>query len=154
MKKRLTIFLTILIILTLTFIFQNSMESVAQSEEKSTAVMEKVCFLLERVMGKGNVTDHLVRKLAHFFEFSVLGIEMSALSFLHHSPRRSLYFSVTLPLFCGLIAALTDETIQIVSARGSQVQDVWLDFAGVCVGLGVVFAVWLIWRNRQIRQRQ
>ena len=154
MKKRLTIFLTILIILTITFIFQNSMESVAQSEEKSTAVMEKVCFLLERVMGKGNVTDHLVRKLAHFFEFSVLGIEMSALSFLHHSPRRSLYFSVTLPLFCGLIAALTDETIQIVSARGSQVQDVWLDFAGVCVGLGVVFAVWLIWRNRQIRQRQ
>ena len=154
MKKRLTIFLTILIILTLTFIFQNSMESVAQSEEKSTAVMDKVCFLLERVVGKGNVTDHLVRKLAHFFEFSVLGIEMSALSFLHHSPRRSLYFSVTLPLFCGLIAALTDETIQIVSARGSQVQDVWLDFAGVCVGLGVVFAVWLIWRNRQIRQRQ
>ena len=154
MKKRLTIFLTILIILTLTFIFQNSMESVAQSEEKSTAVMEKVCFLLERVVGKGNVTDHLVRKLAHFFEFSVLGIEMSALSFLHHSPRRSLYFSVTLPLFCGLIAALTDETIQIVSARGSQVQDVWLDFAGVCVGVGVVFAVWLIWRNRQIRQRQ
>ena len=154
MKKRLTIFLTILIVLTLTFIFQNSMESVAQSEEKSTAVMEKVCFLLERVVGKGNVTDHLVRKLAHFFEFSVLGIEMSALSFLHHSPRRSLYFSVTLPLFCGLIAALTDETIQIVSARGSQVQDVWLDFAGVCVGLGVVFAVWLIWRNRQIRQRQ
>ena len=140
--------------MTLTFIFQNSMESVAQSEEKSTAVMEKVCFLLERVVGKGNVTDHLVRKLAHFFEFSVLGIEMSALSFLHHSPRRSLYFSVTLPLFCGLIAALTDETIQIVSARGSQVQDVWLDFAGVCVGLGVVFAVWLIWRNRQIRQRQ
>ena len=154
MKKRRTIFLTILIILTLTFIFQNSMESVAQSEEKSTAVMEKVCFLLERVVGKGNVTDHLVRKLAHFFEFSVLGIEMSALSFLHHSPRRSLYFSVTLPLFCGLIAALTDETIQIVSARGSQVQDVWLDFAGVCVGLGVDFAVGLIWRNRQIRQRQ
>ena len=154
MKKRLTIFLTILIILTLTFIFQNSMESVAQSEEKSTAVMEKVCFLLERVVGKGNVTDHLVRKLAHFFEFSVLGIEMSALSFLHHSPRRSLYFSVTLPLFCGLIAALTDETIQIVSARGSQVQDVWLDFEGVCVGFVVVFDVWLIWRNRQIRQRQ
>ena len=130
------------------------MESVAQSEEKSTAVMEKVCFLLERVVGKGNVTDHLVRKLAHFFEFSVLGIEMSALSFLHHSPRRTLYCSITLPVFCGLLAALTDETIQIVSARGSQVQDVWLDFAGVCVGVGVVFAVWLIWRNRQIRQRQ
>lgn len=140
--------------MTLTFIFQNSMESAAQSEEKSTAVMERVCFLLEWVVGKGNVTDHLVRKLAHFFEFSVLGIEMSALSFLHHSPRRSLYFSITLPLFCGLIAALTDETIQIISARGSQVQDVWLDFAGVCVGVGVVFAVWLIWRNRQIRQRQ
>lgn len=154
MKKRLTIFLTVFIILTLTFIFTNSMDSVTESQKKSGAVLEMVWRLLKGVAGKDHVTEHLVRKLAHFFEFFVLGIEMSALSFLHHSPRRTLYFSITLPVFCGLLAALTDETIQIVSARGSQVQDVWLDFAGVCVGLGVVFAVWLIWRNRQIRQRQ
>ena len=154
MKKRLSIFLTILILLTLTFIFTNSMDSVAASQKKSGAVLERVWILLKGVVGKENVTEHLVRKLAHFFEFFVLGVEMSALSFLHHSPRRTLYYSISLPVFCGLLAALTDETIQIASARGSQVQDVWLDFAGVCVGVGVVFVIWLVWRNRQIRQGQ
>lgn len=145
MKKRfLTIFLTILIILTLAFIFKNSMESVAQSQEKSTAVMERISFLLENIVGKGNVTDHLVRKLAHFIEFSVLGAELAALSFLYHWRLKSLCLSIVLPLFGGLLAALTDETIQIVSARGSQVQDVWLDFSGVCLGVGMIFALWLL----------
>lgn len=148
MKKYLTIGLSIFIVLTLTFIFANSLDSVAESQQKSEAVLERFWFLLEGVVGKGNA-EHLVRKLAHFFEFFALGIQMSALSFLYYSSKRSLYFSITLPLFCGLLAALTDETIQIVSARGSQVQDVWLDFSGVCVGTAVIFAVWVIRKKRR-----
>lgn len=152
MKKYLTIGLSILIILTLTFIFTNSLDSVAESQQKSGAVLERVWFLLEGVVGKGNVTEHLVRKLAHFVEFFVLGIEMSALSFLYYSFKRSLYFSITLPVFCGLLAALTDETIQIISERGSQVQDVWLDFSGICVGVAAIFVVWIIRKKRHGRQ--
>lgn len=41
-----------------------------------------------------------------------------------------------------LFVALTDETIQIFSNRGSQVQDVWLDFFGACVGSLVVYGMW------------
>lgn len=148
MKKYLTIGLSIFIVLTLTFIFANSLDSVAESQQKSEAVLERVWFLLEGVVGKENA-EHLVRKLAHFCEFFALGIQMSALSFLYYSSKRSLYFSITLPLFCGLLAALTDETIQIVSARGSQVQDVWLDFSGVCVGTAMIFAVWIIRKKRR-----
>ena len=46
MKKRLSIFLTILILLTLTFIFTNSMDSVAESQKKSGAVLERVWICL------------------------------------------------------------------------------------------------------------
>lgn len=154
MKKRLTIFLVILIVLTLTFIFTNSLDSVAESQKKSEAVLERVWLLLKSVVNTNNVTEHLVRKMAHFTEFFALGLEVAALCFLHHSPRRSLYFSITFPLFFGLIAALTDETIQIASARGSQVQDVWLDFAGVCVGVGLCFVVWLVWQKNRKRKKQ
>ena len=30
--------------------------------------------MLELFTGKGNVTDHLVRKLAHFCEYAALGV--------------------------------------------------------------------------------
>ncbi len=148
LKKYSTIFLVLLLGLTLAFIFSNSMESAVESQKKSETVLERVWILLEFVVGKGNVTDHLVRKLAHFTEFFVLGLELSALSFLHYSLKRSIYFSLSLPLFCGLLAALTDETIQIWYARGSQVLDVWLDFAGICVGVGIVFVVWQVLKRR------
>ena len=44
-------------------------------------------------------------------------------------------------LFFLLLAALTDETIQIFTGRGPQVQDVWLDFAGGAAGLLVMLAL-------------
>lgn len=37
--------------------------------------------------------------------------------------------------------AAIDETIQIFTGRGSQLQDVWLDFAGFSVGLLAVLLV-------------
>ena len=44
-------------------------------------------------------------------------------------------------LFFLLLAALTDETTQIFTGRGPQVQDVWLDFAGGTAGLLVMLAL-------------
>ena len=46
-----------------------------------------------------------------------------------------------------LLAALTDETIQIFTGRGPQVQDVWLDFAGGAAGLLVMLALWALLRG-------
>ena len=48
-------------------------------------------------------------------------------------------------LSAGLAAAVTDETIQIFSDRGSSVADVLLDFSGV---LAATAAVWLIYRMK------
>ncbi len=43
---------------------------------------------------------------------------------------------ITVPMLAGVLTALTDETIQLFSeGRSSQVTDVWLDSAGVLVGI-------------------
>ena len=78
----------------------------------------------ELFVGKGNVTEHFVRKLAHFTEFFVLGLELAVL-FCSFSSK---------PILFSLLVALTDETIQLFTGRGSQVKDVWLDFFGACTG--------------------
>ena len=109
---------------TLCFIFSQSMRSIPDSREQSSRVMALLRPFLEFFVGEGNVTLYLVRKLAHFVEFFALGAELAALCLLWERP-------VLWALFAGLLAAMTDETIQIFYDRGSQVQDVWLDFSAV-----------------------
>lgn len=135
------IILTILIIATIAFIWSNSLQSIPESQERSLGMMGKITPVLEVFVGKGNVTDHLVRKLAHFIEFGALGCELVLLAVLRKRVRLQ---PVVNCLFIGLAVAVIDETIQIFSNRGSQVQDVLLDFAGACTGIAFVLAVyWL-----------
>ena len=138
--RKLTWVLAVLILATLAFIFSNSMESIPESREKSDEFLKLLTPFLEFFVGEGNVTEYLVRKLAHFMEFFVLGAELSALCLLHRKP-------LLWAMFAGLLTALTDETIQIFYARGSQVQDVWLDFSAVLVA--GILAYLLLRLNRQ-----
>ena len=120
-----------LIILTLLFIWGNSLLNREQSSGESAWVMQLVTPFLELFVGKGSVTERLVRKLAHFAEFALLGLE---LFFWFYGQPKKLRSALLLAVAHGLFAALTDETLQLFSGRGSQVQDVWLDFAGTTVG--------------------
>ena len=79
-------------------------------------------------------SDHFLRKLAHFTEFGILGAELSLL--LHLRGRQSRQGFVNCA-FAGLSAAVIDESLQLLSKRGSQVQDVLLDFCGFMVGLWI-----------------
>lgn len=140
MKRTVQIVLcSLLIALVLGFIFHNSMESIPDSAEKSLAVGGHLTPILEFFVGKGNVTDHLVRKLAHFCEFGALGV---SIGLLQRVIRAHWLYSV----FGSLLAALSDETIQIFYERGSQVADVWLDFSGALTGLAGIFILGLIVR--------
>lgn len=76
------IILTILIIATIAFIWSNSLQSVPESQKRSLGVMDKIMPILEVFVGKGNVTDHLIRKLAHFCGFGLLGCELALLTVL------------------------------------------------------------------------
>jgi VanZ family protein len=79
---------------------------------------------------------HLLRKAAHFTEFTALGMGFAWL-FGMLSQRR--VFAMTLPLLCGSCAAAIDETIQIFSPdRGPSIKDVGLDTAGVITGIVLV----------------
>ena len=127
-RKRNTV-LTVLAVLLVLFIWGQSLLPTEDSAAESGWVLELVTPVLELFVGKGRVTDHLVRKLAHFTEFTALGLVFTLLFGWGQSWKRKL-----LACNLGLIAALLDETVQLFSHRGSQVQDIWLDFAGVVFG--------------------
>lgn len=150
--KRSRILLLLLIGATLAFIWTRSMKSRAASAAESAAVMELLMPLLELFVGGGNVTDHLVRKLAHFCEFGLLGVEVSAwLALRAGEKHRPLP-----PLAFGLTVAALDETIQLFAAgRGCQLSDVALDFGGYVCGLGGLrLLLWLIRRFQDPMQQE
>lgn len=147
MKKKKIIWAVFLpvILLTLCFIFGNSMQTAAQSTGSSDIVIEKVEPVLEPVVGEGNVTVKLIRKLAHFCEFALLGAETALLLvFLGSVSIGNFMYSG----FFGLLCCLCDETIQLVvqSGRSAEVLDVWIDYAGYAAASLAVAAVYLIIR--------
>lgn len=141
MKRRKTQIKTILVVLLallLAFIWLHSMMPAEDSAEESQRVGQFLTPFLELLVGEGNVTDHLVRKLAHFCEYGALGVVLGALVLV----RRGKLFQWSYALLCALAVAVIDESIQLLAdGRGAQVQDVLLDTAGSLTGL---LAVWLI----------
>ena len=126
-----SLFFLIIYAVYILLIFRNSMDPADISSEKSGAVLLILNKLLFR--GKAVLTEHIVRKLAHFAEYTVAGI-LGMLFF------KNLGFPV-LSLFSGLLVALTDETIQLfVPGRSGQITDVWLDFSGILAG-SVMFLI-------------
>ena len=136
MKKTI---LTVLLVLMLLFIWGHSMVPAEASAAESGRVGALLTPFLELFVGK--VTDHLVRKLAHFSEYAALGVLLGAQLLVH---GRTSLFHWSYVLLCALAAAVTDETIQLfVEGRGAQVQDVLLDLGGSAAGL---LLLWLLSR--------
>ena len=107
--------------------------------------MELLEPVLEMVVGEGNVTEFLVRKLAHFTEFFVLGLELLTF-FAYRKPLFPQAF--LLALTHGFFAAFLDETIQIFSGRGPMIQDVWLDVCGFAVGASLMLGI-MVWTKHR-----
>ena len=111
------------------FIFSNSIQTAEKSSARSNGVVEIVEKTVEKMNLDVEITDHGVRKSAHFFEFYVLGtiLSLNCLIWKKHTDIR-----LVLTAFFGLIIALTDETLQLLSnGRSCSVTDVWLDFSAV-----------------------
>ena len=116
---------TAALIACIMFIFRNSLENGAQSSARSQAVMQLVNSALAKVH-LGPLSEHLIRKLAHFSEFALEGF---------------------LLMLC-MTTALMDETIQLHSLnRTSSVVDVWIDMSGVVAGLLFALIILLIVRG-------
>lgn len=159
MKRRKTQIKTILVVLLLAlllaFIWLHSMMPAEDSAEESQRVGQFLTPFLELLVGEGNVTDHLVRKLAHFCEYGALGILAGALLLVK---KESGIFRWSYALLCALAVAVIDESIQLLAdGRGAQVQDVLLDTAGSLTGLLTVWLIavlvrWLRHRDRTASQ--
>ena len=135
---------TFALIACIVFIFSNSMQIGDVSESASGRVlllMKKVFTRLGMPGVANHLTDHIVRKLAHFCEYMLEGfLLMLCMRVYSRHPLRH----ITVPMLGGVLTALTDETIQLFSeGRSSQVTDVWLDSAGVLAGILVAIVLLL-----------
>lgn len=132
MKKKAV--LTFLILLVICFIWGNSMKTGAQSGRLSSALLKIFPFL--NILG-----EHVVRKLGHFSEFSALGFLLLLRFRMDGKP-------LSLPLVCGILTAMTDETIQMFSpGRSCEVLDVWIDTAGVSFGIVVALTGYMVYQK-------
>ena len=134
---------TFALIACIVFIFSNSMQiadvsSVASG--RALTLMRKVFTRLGMPGIASRLTDHIVRKMAHFCEYMLEGFLLTLC--LRVCTRRFVRH-ISWPILGGLLTALTDETIQMFSdGRSSQITDVWLDFSGVLTGiLGGMFCL-------------
>ena len=118
------------------FIFSNSMAVADVSSVSSGRVLQLLQAVLRRLGMPGlaqRLTMHIVRKMAHFCEYTLEGF-LLMLCMRVYTRRYVRHISV--PVLGGVLTAMADETIQIYSpGRSSQVTDVWLDSAGVLAGI-------------------
>ena len=142
--------LAVFIVLTLIFIWGQSVMDRELSSEESGFVMRLVTPVLELIVGKGRVTEHLVRKIAHFCEYALLGAEMSLF---FAGKRRRKREGLLLAMAHGLFVAFVDETIQIFSGRGPAITDVWIDFAGITAGGIFLLDVLIVWIHAARRRK-
>ena len=138
---------TLALIGCIAFIFSNSMAVADVSSVSSGRVLQLLQAVLRRLGMPGlaqRLTMHLVRKLAHFCEYTLEGfLLMLCMRVYSRRPLRH----ITVPMLAGVLTALTDETIQLFSeGRSSQVTDVWLDSAGVLAGILAALLLMGLWR--------
>lgn len=147
----------LILLVALAFIWGNSLLPVPKSDAESKSVLELIRPFLEFFVGKGNATDHLVRKIAHFVEFAVLGSQILLLVWAKKMPAhdktqptaRLVAQVLAHAVNYGFIAAFIDESIQMFSGRGNQIIDVWLDVAGVAFGAAVSLTFVCLYRKRK-----
>ena len=142
-----------LLFFCLWFIWSNSMLSPVESARRSRAVAEYLTrFLRIFAPNHSAIKAYLirnVRKVAHAVEFFTLGSVCAIILLLLKWINAHMVLHAVLLL---LAVAVTDETIQLFSRRGSQVSDILLDFSGGMAGLCAAFLILLITRAMFIRK--
>ena len=132
----------LMIILFVVYIFSNSLESKSASSNKSNEIVQKINTTLEKIDSNIRITDFFVRKSAHFIEFFVLGTLMFGYNTVCKKmhPKTQIY-----SVFLCCLVAMSDETIQYFSDRGSMLLDVWLDLFASATA---IFLLYIIYKTR------
>ncbi len=145
--KYFRIFLILLMLGTVVFIFVNSSLPPEASDKESAAVGGFITSFIPKDSSLYDFVTTYMRKIAHFTEYGMLGIELSVYVMLYGKRRvRDGLLTLTVPFFIGFI----DETVQIFSGRGPSISDVWIDIGGFvffgAISYGVIIGVYLLIR--------
>ena len=152
-RRRAALVLMALIACTIAFIWSNSLQNPDESMKRSNIAEEVVrpiilAIPVEQWHSEDMVT-FITRKLGHFTEYFLLGLELMLLALMIRPAFRLRW--IWLLLFAGAIAAL-DESLQLTSGRGAAVSDVMLDIFGSLAGLMMMaLAAGLYAKGRQKR---
>ena len=152
MKKKRVIGITLLSLLmaaTILVIWALSTQSPSDSQKTSSRLSDWLYSLGFYHLFEYATFYHLVRKVAHVTEYTILAIETTSLAFLVLAPkerkwRRLFAFS---PILSGVLVASVDEVIQHFNGRHAALTDVMIDTLGTLIGFIFVFLVrWLAGR--------
>lgn len=115
------------------FAFIHSSMPADVSAEESENVLQFLTDFFKLFGIQTELTDYIVRKSAHFTEFSAIGLMLMNTAYAFNKSRPYRFYPHI--LFVGLLTAVIDETIQLnVVGRSGQVTDVLLDFSGIVFG--------------------
>ena len=143
-----------LIAATLLFIFIQSMLPPETSSAESDAVGGVIEEIIPSDTPAGSYIQLNLRKIAHFVEFAVLGVEVALyVAFFMRKPH-----FIALSYIAALVTALFDESVQIFSKRGPAIFDVWIDFFGFFIFASIVyftfFTVEYFYKKVQMRKEK
>lgn len=157
-RSRLLLILFILLAAALcALIFVMSSESAEISGARSTSIVVRIVYFFvpdldrhippEDLPAFFSTLDNILRKIAHFSLYALLGILLFLISVYREKPLRVHFFTGV----CGAaLYALTDEVHQAFSpGRGPRFYDVLLDSAGAACGI-----LLLIWFLRRLWKRK
>ena len=131
-------------------IWGNSMRTSTQSAQQSGSLLAFLTPWLTALGIQPEGFHTILRKLAHFSEYGLLGVLWTMELWLgpHREKRRGAMERLS---FC-MLTAFLDETIQLfVPGRSGEIRDVWIDTAGAWTGIVITTCLVCIaakFRNR------
>lgn len=131
-------------------IWGNSMRTSTQSAQQSGSLLAFLTPWLTALGIQPEGFHTILRKLAHFSEYGLLGVLWTIELWLgpHREKRRGAMERLS---FC-MLTAFLDETIQLfVPGRSGEIRDVWIDTAGAWTGIVITTCLVCIamkFRNR------
>ena len=148
--KRLTVarvIMTVLTVAAIAAIFYNSSLNADESTEQSSPLTDLINGWLRSAGISFTLTEGIVRKLAHFTEYSVLGALMLTTVYLY-TGRRGKTLCIATP--AGILVSVCDELIQLIpEGRSSEVRDVLIDSGGVLFAAIIVMIIISLLENRR-----
>ena len=142
----------IITVLWIAFIWSNSLKNGVESGEDSGRVFNTVSKITE-FFGFGTpISEHFIRKAAHFTEFAVLGALFCADLVCLRAVKLTQKVSVSVPLLLCSVPASTlfataDEFLQNFSdGRGSSAKDVLIDTSGALCATLIFVAIFILVR--------